>query len=431
MLKWKRMKRRVLGFPRTIYDFGKRSKGFLDPWSSLKPAFLRNKIASEILGIFHYGSGGLKFDPYFKIKNGSVDPAQVKDKWVLVFPKRTYLPPEYPHLQLWLLGENYSPSPKFMSKSETKVLGLIMDLMMSVYKDYSRVNKLGGKIAFGYNSTPFSFIKNEQGHYYAGGQSVRAFHLHALLIPKPKAITVPKSELSLIHPTTFSHLLLRMIFKNRSILESLGMGAERKVYKTVRGIKISPFSTRADSLQNLWESMVKMDELLYQVQTLLVSAFYQDGDQFIKKVEKVAENRQVSKAEELLKELLVVGKERELGEIKNRLTLGLLKLADKWGTSFSESDLSLLGEQLVLEEKGDLASFVFGEQVVLRPGLGYAAMLEKGKEERLSLKITPLDILGSKGLIESSGYWFEKKVLKKEFPDWAVKITEDLIFRFK
>lgn len=418
------------GFARTIYDFGERSKGFLDPWSSLEPSFLRQKIAPEILGVFSYTTRGLKFAPFFKIKDGSVDPAQLKDKWVLVFPKRTYLPPDYPHLQLWLLGQNYVPSPKFMSESETKVLGLIMDLFLSLFEKYSKDYKKPGKIAFGYNSTPFSFIKDNLGRYYAGGQSVRAFHLHCLLIPKSKKIIVPKSELALIHPTGFSHQLLRMIFKNKMILKKLRMGDSKRVYKTIRGIKITPFSTRADSLQNLWESIGKADELLYKVQALLVSAFYKDADQFIKKIGKVAQSRDISQVKKILKQLIVVGEERKLGEIKHRLVMGLMKLAGAYQASFSENDLSLLTDQLLLGEKGELSSLVFGQWVVLRPGLGYSCLLEKSGEGKLSLKIQPLDILGSKGLIESSGYWFEKKIIKSEFPRWAVTMVEDLISRF-
>lgn len=427
MLKWEKMKRAVLGFPRTIYDFGRRSKGFLNPWSSLKPSYLRQKIAPEVLGIFSCTAGGLKFAPYFKIKEGSVDPKQVKDKWVLVFPKRTYLPPEYPHLQFWLLGQDYAPSPKFMSESETKVLGLIMDLFLSLFEKYSKDNKKLGKVAFGFNSTPFSFIKDNLGRYYAGGQSVRAFHLHCLLIPKPKKITVPKNELFLIHPTGFSHQLLRMIFKNRKILGQLGIDGSKKVYKTVRGVKIAPFPDRIDSLQSLWQSVVKIDELLYRVQSLLVSSFYKDADKFIKKIDKLAKVKDISRVKRSLKQLVVVGEERELGEIKHRLVMGLMKLAKDYNTFFSQSDLSLLTNQLLIDEKGDLSSLVFGQRAVLRPGMGYACLLEKGWKGRLSLKIHPLDVLGPKGLIESSGYWFEKKIIKTDFPNWVVSVIEDLI----
>ncbi|MFH1601927.1 MAG: hypothetical protein ABIB61_03155 [Candidatus Shapirobacteria bacterium] len=425
------MNRRVMGFPRTIYDFGERSPGFLDPWTSLQPGYLREKIAPEIMGVFSNTAGGLKFYPYFKVKKDFVDPAQINDKWALVFPKRTYLPPNYPHFQLWLLGQDYIPSPKFMSDSEANILGQLIAIFTSALKAYAKKNRLKGKVAFGYNSTPFSFIKDKLGRYYAGGQSVRAFHLHCLLIPKPKKMLIPKNELFLIHPTTFSHKLLCLIFKNQKILKKLGAGGAKNIYKTIRGVKISSFSSRPASLQNLWQTVEKIDKLLYDVQSLLVLSFYKDADKFIRKIEKVVKSKDINKVKGVLEDLVVVGQERKLEVLKKRLREGLVKLGKRYGADFKPQDLKALIDCLCLDEKGDLASMVFDQKVVLRPGLGYALLVENNSQNRFSLKIQPLDVLGSKGLIESSGYWFEKKIIKKEFPNWAVDVTQDLISRFR
>ena len=52
------MKVKVLGFPRTIYNLKDSHEPediknkFLDPWSSLQPKFLRQKICNEIVGLF-------------------------------------------------------------------------------------------------------------------------------------------------------------------------------------------------------------------------------------------------------------------------------------------------------------------------------------------------------------------------------------------
>ena len=412
----------VWGFPRTIYELGKESRGFLDPWTSLKPSFLQSKIASDIWGTFGMKGDKLSFNPSFKIKGNSVDFSELSDKWALVFPKRTYLPPEFPHFQFWLLSRDFVPSPKFLSESELIELDKIIDLFADLYDQYSRKEGIGGKVAFGYNSTPFSFIKDETGRYYSGGQSVRVFHLHALLIPKPKKLEVPQRNLSLVYPTDFSKALLNLIFLNKRIQKSFGITSSMKVKKAKRGVKIiKPIKGK-----ELGIIMVEVDRLMYRVQKILVRSFYRDADQFISRLKDIEKLKSTEKAEIMIKKLVVVGKERSLEDIKAMLVGQLEDLAIKYNTKFKGKDLLNLADKLEIDVNGDLCSRVFKKMVVLRPGMGYGVLMEK-VGEKMIVRINPLDVMSVKGLIESSGYWFEKKIIKTEYPDWAVPLITSLI----
>jgi len=420
------MKRRVvLGFPRTIYELGEETKGFLDPWSSLRPVYLQRKIAPEILGVFKLVSNRLKFEPFFRVEKKFVDPRQLTDRWALVLPKRSYLPPNYPHLQLWLLSRDYVPSPRFMTPKEIMALGQISQLLVSCFQEYSLERRKKGKIAFGFNSTPFSFIKDQTGRYYAGGQSARAFHVHFLLIPPPKKLLVDRDELFLIYPTTFSLALLKLLLLNSAIQRRLGF-KRAKIKAGKRGIIIQLAGDY--DLTHLWKLMKNSDRLLYRLQALLARSFYEDADRFLAKVKKISQEKEIARAEAFLKDLVVVGEERELAQIKKILTKGLRNLARSYGVQLDKTQLFKLGEKLALDETGDLVSFVFGQSVVLRPGMGYAMLLEK-KGKKIEIRLNPLDVLGSKGLIESSGYWFEKKIVKKELPYWAVELVTKIIKR--
>ena len=421
----KKMKKRVVfGFPRTIYQLPFQTKGFLDPWSSLRSSYLRRKIAPDILGVFRF-QRRLFFDPFFKVKRGFVDSSQLENRWALVFPKRSYLPPQFPHFQLWLLSSDYVPCPKFLKSRETKVLAKIMETFFEIYENYR--SKIGeGKIAFGFNSTPFSFIKDEQGRYYAGGQSVRVFHLHFLLIPSPKKILVKEEELFLVYPTRFSHRLFKLFLLSPAVKRKLGLRRQVKVASYLRGIKVSlPEKT---SFLELGEFIRRLDSLLYQLQLVLVDSFYEDGKKFLRVARQLERIKRVDKIEKKLEHLLIIGKEKPLEEIRKDLFVNLKKLARSWGWRLTEERFNFLANTLFLNEDGDISSSVLGQPVVLRPGLGYGLLGEKTKK-RIVLKINPLDVLGSKGLIESSGYWFEKKIFEEKHPLWMRDILLSLITR--
>jgi len=424
------MKQVVYGFPRTIYKSRGQSPGFLNPWTSLEPSFLRKKIAPDILGVFRSFPKGLKFESFVRVKGKSVDPEQINEHWVLVLPKRSYLPPDYPHFQLWLLTRSFAPSPKFLGKSQRQTLMEIVRCFSKLYKKYSRDFNKKGKVAFGFNSTPFSFIKDKQGRYYAGGQSVRVFHLHFLLIPPPKEITVKKEEQYLVYPTDFALSLFGLLFTQKKIQEAVGLPAKASVKVGRRGIEIDWPGWKESSYLKLGEAIEKIDRLLYRVQLILVRSFYQDSKKLLGEIERLEKTNDVAEARRHLGHLLVVGKERPLEDCRSILAGQLEKLGRGYKVNFAKKELTALVGLLSINENGDIASFVFGRRVVLRPGMGYGMMIEV-KRKKVKVKINPLDVLGSKGLIESSGYWFEKKIIKNEYPGWATPLVTQLTEELK
>jgi hypothetical protein len=412
----------VLGFPRTIYELGKKTKGFLDPWTSLKPSFLRGKIAPDIWGVFEKKGKLLFFNSSFKAKGKSVDFSGLSDKWALVFPKRTYLPPEFPHFQFWLLSSGYVPSPTFLSKKELLVLEDVIDLFTDLYSQYSKNSGIGGKIAFGYNSTPFSFIKDETGRYFSGGQSVRVFHLHALLIPKPKKLEVSSKDLSLVYPTDFSKALFNLIFLNKKIQKAFGLTSSMEVKKAKRGVKIiKPIRGK-----ELGVIMAGIDRVMYQVQRIVARSFYRDADKFLSYLTELEKINDAEKIQKEIKRLVVVGQERSLNDIRTMLVSQLEELAMKHETEFDKQKLHSVVDKLFIDKNGDLCSAVFGESVVLRPGMGYGVLIEKTGSD-LVIRVNPLDVMRVKGVVESSGYWFEKKIVKTDYPVWAVPLVTSLV----
>ncbi len=421
----------VLGFPRTIYQVREEEipelKGkFLDPWSSLKPAFLRKRIANEIIALFVRKKNKLEFEPFFHLKNGLIDPSQITNHWALVFPKRSYLPWQYPHLQLWYLTNHFVPSLKFMSDEEIKTLSKITLLIKDIFVNFSKKMQ-GGNFCFGYNATPFSFIRDPEGQYYAGGQSVRVFHAHFLLMPpesQMKKIAIDEKESFLIYPTDFSKKLFKLIFGAPTIAKKVFQ--DTKFVFDERGV----VARIGDDYQRLWFLLKKIDEIFYQIQLILIYAFYQDGEKFIFQIEKFITTQNIASVEKRLGELILVGKERSLSEIKAYIVEGLERFAKHNQVKFSKKDIDDLLETLFLDENGDLSSNVFGAPTVLRPGMGYGC-LAKLSRNKLDVKITPLDVLGSKGLMEASGYWFERKIEVDQFPQWLNLIAQELVSKLK
>jgi len=387
----------------------------------LKSSFLRRKIAPDILGVFKKERGELKFDAFFDVKNKFVDPEQIDNRWALVFPKRTYLPPEYPHLQLWLLSENFVPSPKFLSDEELSILGEITEAISNVFRAYAERKMIQGKLAFGFNATPFSFIKNKKGEYYAGGQSVRVFHNHFLLIPKPKKLSVKEEELSLVYPTDFAIDFLDMILRNDGAKTLIGLAEGESIVRGERGMEIR---LRAGS--KTWGMIKKIDQLLYEWQMMILRAFYRDADQFLEDIGNISRMKEVILSDKESRELIILGKERSWDDLQIMLEKGIVMMEIKNEMRLDQKHENSLLNHLKINQEGKVSSFVFGKEVALRPGMGYGLLAEE-ENDGLVLKINPLDVLGSKGLIESSGYWFEKKIIKDSYPDWAISIICDLI----
>ncbi len=415
--------RNVSGFSRTIYKLHQETKPsqeeFLDPWSSLRPSFLIKKISRDIMGFFKNKGGAPDFDGCFRLKNGSIDLDQVYDRWALLFPARTYLPPDYPHLQLWYLTKRFDPSLKSIPDKEVGLLASISSLMAEKYQDYASMGKKGS-FAFGFNSTPFSFIRNKEGRYYSGGESVRLFHAHFLLFPpkeKMYKFRVNKKDLYLVYPTDFSRELFKIIANSKKIVDQVFGKMKPKVGE--RGFEFSyPLSGDLDTdMKKLWYFFKRLDDLFSRIELMLIHSFYQGGDEFIAEVEKFIKTKDVTENQDELSRLILAGKEREIGQIRSFLKKGLERVAADYQAELESSDLERLANGLTINEEGDISSFVFGEKKVLRPGMGYGCLVIL-KKNHFEVMINPLDILGSKGLMESSGYWVKKKIISHQPPSW-------------
>lgn len=386
----------------------KEKGGFLDPWSSLIPEFTREKLSPDIIAIF---------------KDDSVIIGQLEEIeqiempfWALLFPKRSYLPPEFPHLQLWYLGKNFAPSFQFVTLKQRKVFKKVVKKITSIYDQMLTTEKKYDqtKLALAINATPFSFIKDEEDKYYAGGQSVRTFHLHFLAVPQnleKKEMT--EKEAVLVYPTQFSHQLLELVLSKSSIQNFLFQNKKIGFKVTERGVSFD-LSARID---NLISVIGRLDEIMYQLQLSLIYAFYQDSEAFLKKIGNFARTTDLKKLKEGLAELILLGHERSLPVTKELLNKEIHRFGRKHQTKFSNQEISKVTETLTSDEDGDLASWVGQEKVVLRPGMGYGTMIWV-EENNYQINIVPLDSLRSEGTMESNGYYFTEKVKVTKKPQW-------------
>jgi len=383
---------------------GKKNNKFLDPWTSLLPDFLKEKLSSDIL---------LAFDD-------DGDLVSKKSKfldWLIVFPKRSYLPPDYPHVQLWFLGDDFNPSLNFLRKREQAGLVRLIKLMDKAVCCLAQENQMFDdcQVAMVINATPFSFIKDKDGQYYSGGQSVRTFHLHYLLMPSK----LPKKELSideaaLSYPTSFALKLFEMIFLNPRIRRELFKGQDLFFEKTSRGVAFE-----ADcSINQLIATLDRIDRLFCQLQLALIYSFYSDSGAFLAVLNEfmVTSNLRVLKSR--INELILEGKERPLEEAIKLLKEKLSELALNFNTNFSQKDLCDLENSLTLADTGDLASFIENKTIILRPGMGYGSFIRVLKNG-FRIELNPLDSVLAEGTMESSGYIFAEKIKVDKKPNWV------------
>ncbi len=389
--------------------------GFLTPWTSLLPAHLREKLEPDVLAAFK--DGKLMFSK-------DTDPQEIDlPFWGIIFPKRSYLPPEYPHLQLWLLGNYFAPCLYFVHKKEKKDLVKITQLMMRCGDKFIKNQKKEAEATFAINATPFSFIKKEDGKYYGGGQSVRTFHLHFLL--RPTNLTnkhqFSEQEAALVYPTTFAHELFQLVFLNPGLQKKI-FGRIWDTEVTERGVA---FEIKKDN-QRLIEVLDKIDEIFYQLQLSMIYAFYTDSKHFLDKLAQFMKSGNLRELKKELEHLILVGEERDLNQAKQILKQELERFAKKFGASFLPGQIKTVINELAIDKKsGDLASWVGKEKVVLRPGLGYG-LFAKVKQDKIGIHIAPEDSLKSEGTMESNGYYFTKKIKISERPDWFEQIENYL-----
>ncbi|MFH1561244.1 MAG: hypothetical protein ABID04_01540 [Patescibacteria group bacterium] len=383
------------GLEGTILETDSVSAGFLTPWTSLLPGFLGKKLAPDIIAVFDQSGRQLCV--------GSCGGKIKFPVWALVFPKRSYLPADYPHLQLWFLDDHFSPSLSFVDPDSRSSLVLVLDQIDRVL---SCLN-LSGEATLAINATPFSFIKDEQGRYFAGGQSVRTFHLHYLLLPSglPK-VSLDKDQIPLVYPTSFSLELFKLLLVDLSLLGN-GFSVDQ------RGVT---FDWRG-SQEGLIDLLLRLDQLMYRLQLILIYSFYQDSQAFLDHLNDLVSVADLRKAPGRFDKLILVGKERNLEEINELLVRELGRLIKSYDGVFSPVSLKTLLGQLTLVGS-DLASWIGKQKVILRPGMGYGALVKKISDNRFRLSVSPLDSLSPKGVMEASGFIFTKKNKVTQKPAW-------------
>ncbi len=379
--------------------------GFLDPWSSLIPDYTRQKLSPDFIAYFKNN----------QVFIGKPDEEVEMPYWGLLFPKRSYLPPDYPHLQMWYLGKNFAPSLQFIDFNERKDFQKGVKLLVDIYQDlFSQEQKYeNAKLGLAINATPFAFIKNEEGKYFAGGQSVRTFHLHFLGIPQDlETKKLDEKEAVLVYPAEFSHLLLKLIFNQEGMREFVFKG-ESKYEETDRGIR---FNFEGE-IEELIAIIGRLDELMYQVQLSLIYSFYQDSEQFLDKLSDFARTMDLKEMQKELEDLILLGYERDLGVVKDLVNKELQRLGRKFGVDFDNEKIDQVCQSLTTDQAGDLASWFGEEKVVLRPGMGYGTMIwvNNGGYE---INVVPLDSMQSEGTMESNGYIFSERIKVNQKPAW-------------
>ncbi len=392
----------------------KKKTKFLDPWSSLLPSFLKEKLKPDILAVFTKTTSQI---------SGKTTVAKTEFPfWALVFPKRSYVPPKYPHLQLWFLGQSFAPSLSFVPDEQQKLMARIIKRINSGFDCFIKDNPQyrSSQRAFAINATPFSFIRNKEGRFYGGGQSVRTFHVHCFLMPgKLKKIELPEEKAPLVYPTTFSLALFNLIFNSEKIHQAIFAGKEEEFKSTKRGVV---FSWKG-GLEDLVSILNEIDEIFYKLQLSLIFAFYQDGQSFLDKLADFMTVDYLEKIKEKREKLVLLGKERGLEEARILLTRELLRLGEGYKVNFSKRKIEKICQHLTLDQNGDLSSWVGNKIVVLRPGMGYGCFVEIFGS-KLSIHLSPLDSLFPEGTMESTGFLFVKKIKIEQKPAWLKKFLD-------
>jgi len=406
------------GIKGTILEERKKKKKvkFLDPWSSLLPDFTKKQLAPDIVATFTPSSFEMvRFD-------------RISEKdlpfWALLYPKRSYVPPENPHLQLWFLADYFAPCLSFIKQDQRELMVRIADRIDrafdSLSREMPRLSKCRKAIVI--NATPFSFIKNADGRFFGGGQSVRTFHMHFLMMPRDlKRVEISPEKAPLVYPTTFSVALFSLIFGAKKIQKTIFGQSGGGLKMTDRGVVFDWEGGLADLVPVLY----RIDRLFYQLQLSLIHSFYQDSKNFLDLLTEFMAAESLEKLKEMREKLVLLGKERELEEARVLLREELLKLGEKYRVRFSERKIDKIGRLLVLDNKADLASFVGRQKVTLRPGMGYGCLAERVRGG-FKIQLTPLDSLFPEGTMESTGHIFTEKIKVSRKGKWLARLLQCL-----
>ena len=372
------------------------------------PRFLREKLEPDVLAIFTKGRS-------INCQGSSCRKIPFPF-WALVFPKRSYVPPQYPHLQLWFLGQGFAPSLSFVQKSEQQLMVEIIEKINYSFDCFLKKNpnQSSCQRAFAVNATPFSFIKDKSGQFYGGGQSVRTFHLHCFLIPADlKKIDIPAQKAPLVYPTRFSLELFKLIFGSEKIRKIIFNQKKESFQETERGVR---FNFRGN-FGELVSVLNKIDQLFYRLQLALIFCFYQDSKNFLDKLSDFMTADYLGEIKKDRKKLILLGKERNLTEARVLLKRELLRLGKSYGVRFSEKKIDKISKLLVLGKNRDLSSWVGNQVVVLRPGMGYGTLVGF-KNNYFDVHLAPIDSLLPEGTMESSGFIFTDKIQVSQKPLW-------------
>lgn len=385
-----------------------KDKQFLNPWTSLSPDFLKGRLAPDFLAVLDRQKWQLS-------REIDLDKTQFPF-WALVFPRRSYLPPAYPHLQLWLLSRKFSPSLSAVGQESypaiIKSADLIdrsLDCLAKGFPTYQDCQK-----AVAINATPFSFIRDENGRYCAGGQSVRAFHLHFLMMPKRlEKIEIKADQAPLVYPTSFSLKLLNLVLNQQGMGKKIFNSPEIVFRLTERGISFGLLG----EFEQLFAVLNKIDEIFYSLQLSLIFVFYQDSEQFLGELKELISSDDPGKVIKDLDHLVLLGKERSLSEIKELLAKEIVRLGKRFELNFPKEEIAAVCQSLTLAENGDLASWLGKMKAVLRPGMGYGCFA-KIYPGRFEVHLSPLDSLLPEGMMESTGFFFTEKIEVDQKPEW-------------
>ena len=378
----------------------------MNPWTSLSPKFVRRKLAPDVLAVF-------------KGDNLRLGNKQLKGTrfpfWAIVFPKRSYLPPPYPHLQLWFLSRRFVPSLSFLDQKQRDSLVDLIFLLAEAVNRFAAGNSFyrDSRKAFAYNATPFSFIKDPAGRYYAGGQSVRAFHLHFLLVPgKLRKMAISSDQAALVYPTEFSLGLFKLFFGREEIRKHL-FGKKVPVKVTDRGVSFD----FPESLEELIFVLDRIDRFFHSLQLAIINSFYRDSRSFLKELKDVIKAKDLVSAGTEVDQLILLGKERDLSEAKKLLEKEILNLGRSFGVRFNKSKIESVLNYLAIDQNGDIASYVSRQVVALRPGMGYGCFVYF-KKKGFQVNLSPLDSLFPEGVMESTGFFFAEKIAVGKKPSW-------------
>ncbi len=415
-------------FPRTIYKIKKdRRLGFLDPWDSLSPSLVYRHLRPEIIAQIISD----KKKPKIAVSPLRKKPKLSRGQWFLSLPRRSYTPPDYPHLQLWYLSRQFTPTLSLLPPSDQKNLILISWQLWHAFKKWGR--RYPGQFAFGINATPFSFVRRRDGRYWPGGQSVRMFHASYLWLPRitmMKRQAIREQQLSLIYPLDFSLALFKFWFHLRGIQEYLFTKKRYHYYFNERGLVIKCRRIDKQSIADLLAFLIRFDHIAYQIELIMIYALYKESERFLSKLNRFLLSRNLEEIYNLRQELILPFAGRPAKLSKELLLASLLRLASNYSSSKKEtSSLRFwppVTDTLVLSADGRPASSLGSYHHLLRPGMGYGYLL-RFTASNLVLTVTPLDSLEPKGIIEANGFLFSEKIFRHQLPNWFFELAR--IFR--